>query len=112
MTVEAPSSHLDRASLGRRLLPWALLALAPFLLTLPAMAGGWIVDDRVLIAQNARIQDLGAYRAWFSTSLFDVGGSTTQLAGQMAYYRPLVLASYALDWLWGYGSPLTFHLTN
>jgi protein O-mannosyl-transferase len=112
MPSPGPPPPLDLGTAARRFWPYAVLAMVPLLLAAPALGGSWVLDDRFLIAQSARVQDLGAFRSWFSASLFDVSGSASQLVGQMAYYRPLVVASYALDWAWGSGSPVAFHFTN
>ncbi len=87
----------------------AVLALAAFA---PAIAGGWIFDDRALILANTRAHSFAAWRSWFTTDFWDTGAAGGQVALRMMYWRPAVTASYALDWELSGGAPTIFHLTN
>ena len=86
-----------------------LLAAAVFA---PAVAGGWLFDDRGLILANERAHSLAAWRTWFTTDFWDAGEPLRQGAMRMLYWRPAVTASYALDWEVSGGTPVVFHLTN
>ncbi|HSC87415.1 MAG TPA: hypothetical protein VLC09_09110, partial [Polyangiaceae bacterium] len=96
--------------------PWILgllvftLAIVPFV---PAIGGPFIYDDRPLIAGNAVVHDFGHWRAWIGSHLWDTtfGGDALDTPSAR-YWRPAVLASYALDWKVGGGQPVVFHFTN
>ncbi|MEO6574487.1 MAG: hypothetical protein ABIP89_11655, partial [Polyangiaceae bacterium] len=87
----------------------AVLAVAAFA---PAIAGGWIFDDRALILASERAHSFAAWRSWFTTDFWDPGGAGGPVAMRMMYWRPAVTASYALDWEVSGGAPVVFHLTN
>lgn len=87
----------------------ALFSVVPFL---PALDGGWVYDDAVLIADNRLVHSLSHARAWLTGELFDAPLASVQLREIRAFYRPLVVASYALDYFLGAGRPLLFHITN
>ena len=98
------------ASPRRPLLPTlaiAVIAVVPFL---PALRGGFLYDDHPLIVDNPYIHRLHWFARWFTSDFWNVTGKT---AGNhhVGYWRPLVTASYALDWQLSHG-PLVFHLTN
>jgi protein O-mannosyl-transferase len=80
-------------SLSRRLA--AVVALAACAVYARALTNPFVFDDRRTIVENASIRDLGNWR-WI------VLGSR----------RPLVNASYALDYALGGLSPIAFHVTN
>jgi len=87
----------------------SLLAGAVFL---PALLGGWIYDDRPLIADNPYAQSFIWFTRWFTTDFWSVGEEMLNSASRIVYWRPLVTLTYALDWNLGGGSPLMFHVTN
>ncbi len=89
-----------------------LLALTSALPFLPALDGTWIYDDIWLIRDNRSIRSLEAPLRWFSEELFDAPISQVQLQGRKAFYRPLVVMSYAIDHAIFGGSPIVFHVTN
>ena len=76
-----------------------------------ALDGGWIFDDGMLIAGNPRVHGFAQWTSWFTSEFWDVGAEHSVREASV-FWRPLVLASYALDWTLGSGSPLPFHLTN
>jgi hypothetical protein len=90
-------------SRDRRLyLAVAACALVPYL---PALWNGFAMDDLYIIVWNPLVHSVqGAWRAF--------GGPywPPDLGGQM--YRPLPLASFAIDWSLGRGHPLMFHAVN
>ena len=80
----------------------AACALVPYL---PALWNGFAMDDLYIIAWNPLVHSLhGAWRAF--------GGPywPPDLGGQM--YRPLPLATFAVDWSVAGGHPALFHAMN
>ncbi len=86
-----------------------LACLVPFV---SALGGPWLFDDRLLIEHNRLVKSWGLVGHWFQSEFFDAPLSDTRLAQSLSYYRPLVVASYALDWSLGSGTPFVFHVTN
>lgn len=86
-------------------------ALAALLVMLPALEGPFIFDDVALISSNHYVHDLGHWREWLVRSLWETNFDVAP-DQHRTFWRPLVVTSYALDWWWGGGSPLAFHLTN
>lgn len=101
----APHSPATRASSlspgawsGR--LAWAALICGLVVLGyLPAVRGGFIWDDRVLLSENALVRAPdGLFRFWFTTEAHD--------------YWPLTSTTFWLEWrLWG-ADPTGYHVTN
>lgn len=89
---------------------WLGIALAVLaaLVFAPAITGSWIFDDHALIEQNARVHTLGAAGSWFGSDFW----SGVSVANRLQYWRPLISATYAIDWQLSGGSPAWFHLTN
>jgi tetratricopeptide (TPR) repeat protein len=95
------------------LLP-ALLLLLVLLTFGRSLGGGFIWDDRVLVERNQRIRDPGQLGRAFTRRFWDVSLQTSEERSQQAhvYYRPLVTASFSLDYgLYGM-RPWGYHLTN
>lgn len=86
-----------------------LVSILPFA---SALEGGWVYDDAVLIADNRLVHSLDQAKAWFTGQLFDAPLASVKLQAIRSFYRPLVVASYAVDYFLGAGSPLLFHATN
>jgi hypothetical protein len=86
-------------------------ALVALLVMLPALRGPFIFDDVALISSNHYVHDLAHWREWLVRGLWDTNFDVAP-DQHRTFWRPLVVASYALDWWWGSGSPLPFHLTN
>ena len=78
----------------------------------PALAGPFLFDDELLIASNRAVHGFDGWQSWFTHDFWDLGLGATQTVERLRYYRPLVTASYALDWALGGGSPVLFHATN
>ncbi len=87
----------------------AVLAAAVFA---PAVGGEYLLDDRTLILNNPFAHGLSHWTHWFSTDFWDAGNAFANMQARVVYYRPLVSASYAIDWALGGGSAVVFHLTN
>jgi protein O-mannosyl-transferase len=76
-----------------------LIAVAIFLAYLPAISGGFIMDDDLLLTNNSLVQAPdGLYRLWCTTESTD--------------YWPLTYATFWNEWrLWGLNSQ-AYHVTN
>ena len=91
------------ASRDRRLyLAVALAALVPYI---PALWNGFAMDDLYIILWNPLVHS--ARGAWHA---FAGPYWPPDLGGQM--YRPLPLATFALDWTVAHGHPAWFHAMN
>lgn len=93
---------------------WVLLLVLVCAAVAPqavATTGGWIFDDTRLIATNPYVHGFEHWQHWFTSEFWDVSPEE-QLPSHAAFWRPLVTASYALDWALGSGSPVAFHVTN
>ncbi|HEY3220531.1 MAG TPA: hypothetical protein VGJ80_07365 [Gemmatimonadales bacterium] len=90
-------------SRDRRLyLAVALCALVPYV---PALWNGFAMDDLYIIVWNPLVHSLqGAWRAFAGPYW------PPDLGGQM--YRPLPLATFAMDWTIARGHPALFHAMN
>jgi tetratricopeptide (TPR) repeat protein len=77
----------------------ALIVIAVFLVYLPAMNGGFVLDDDLLLTENNLVQaGDGVYRFWCTTEATD--------------YWPVTNASLWLEWrLWGL-NPAGYHAGN
>lgn len=65
----------------------------------------FVYDDTQYISQNYQVKKLANIPGIFKTTF-------PPNEPNIAYYRPITISSYALDyWLWR-GSPMGFHLTN
>lgn len=95
-----------------RVKPWLIVAIVAAAAFLPAITGGWIYDDNPLIAENPYIHSLGWWPRWFTSDFWDVNEEIVRFGSRMVYWRPIVTASYAVDWQLGGGEPLVFHISN
>ena len=95
--------------------PWLVaiaVALVGALTFAPAITGGWIYDDRLLIAGNQYVHSFSAWPHWFLSDFWNISDEAIRTPGRIAYWRPAVSATYALDWSLGGGTPAVFHVTN
>jgi hypothetical protein len=90
----------------------AALAAVVLIVFAPGLVGPFLWDDVALIPGNLIVRSLANYRAWFARDFWDVSPELSRFGEHIHYYRPLITASYALDWRIGGGDPLAFHLTN
>lgn len=88
------------------------LAAVAVIVFAPAVAGPFFWDDDALIVGNPLVHSLSNYRTWFVRDFWGATPELTRFTQYMRYYRPLVTASYALDWRLGGGDPAMFHATN
>ena len=73
-----------------------------------ALGADFVWDDFPLIVENPRVHSLGQWQAWFTEDLWAIEG----VSSGSGFYRPLVLASFAVDEaVWGM-NPLGFHLQS
>ncbi len=84
----------------------AILAFAP------ALGGPFLFDDRPLIATNAYVHGFAHWKRWFVTDFWNLGEDFLRTSARIVYYRPLVTATYALEWKLGGGAPTLFHAVN
>lgn len=91
---------------------YLILAIAAIGVMLPSVFGPFIFDDQPLILGNHYIHSFEHWRRWLEGGLWDTNYDPTEGGGQRGYWRPVILASYAWDWLIGGGSPVVFHVTN
>lgn len=89
-----------------------LVAVVGAALFAPALGGNYILDDRTLILVNPFVHSFKFWKNWFRVDFWGGLPGPRHFHLQLAYFRPLVTASYALDWRIGGGSPVVFHLTN
>ncbi len=108
MAGRAVSSYL---SLNRR---------APVAVAVAAVASGFPIlfnefawDDEYIVLDNPAIRDLSNVFGFFSTPWASGVGYALGDVQNRPYYRPLALASMAVDWaLAGGPEPVVFHATN
>jgi Flp pilus assembly protein TadD len=87
----------------------AALALAVAVSYGIALDGGFVWDDAPLIVDNSRVKVAGEYAHLLFSSFWETGDGHDRFR---AFFRPLVSASYAVDYaVWGL-RPFGFHLTN
>src|SRR5438445_10403036 len=77
-------------------------ALVPYV---PALWNGFALDDLYIIAWNPLVHSVQGVWGAFAAPYWP-----PDLGGQM--YRPLPLATFALDWVIGRRSPALFHAAN
>ena len=78
----------------------------------PSLAGGWVFDDHALVEHNVHVHGFADWSRWLTRGFWDVSEELDAQGAQLAYWRPLISASNALDWTVGGGSPGWFHLAN
>ena len=96
-------THFDRRSVF--LTAWAILIVAATWCYAPCLSGPFVYDDTSLVRDNLRIRSFSNARDWFGTTLH----TQEEPSG---YYRPLLLASFAVDHAaWG-SNTVGYHLMN
>ncbi len=84
-----------------------LLAALCFLAFANTFGNGFVYDDRKIIVENSLITSLANFPKIFSTSYLGTGRTVGGI-----YYRPLSIATYALNYAIGGLDPLGYHLVN
>ncbi|HET7216749.1 MAG TPA: tetratricopeptide repeat protein [Vicinamibacterales bacterium] len=88
----AASTSRDRPHRRRAELYWVLaVGVAAVLVYVNAFGNEFVLDDTRIIRDNVRIRSLAHIPRFFTSSYWDLGGA-------QGLYRPLVLASYALNY--------------
>ena len=109
-----PKSQVKRRT-AETAAPSRLSAIAPCVVLLAVtllvygntLAGGFVHDDKPLVAENRLLRDPGNL-----PRIFTSGYWTTRDASVPELYRPLAVASFALNYLIAGPGPLSFHLVN
>jgi hypothetical protein len=83
------------------------LSILGFFVYRPALNGDFIWDDRNFVVENTYIRDLNLAAAYFT----DSRALATDTLGQ-ENYRPLVVLSYAIDYLLWKLNAFGYHITN
>ena len=105
MEHDTPVARCDR----RVLLAVFVVAIAAYL---PNLWNAFAWDDGYLIVRNPTIHSPSNAADWFADP-WSAGATTELRRTQNAHFwRPLVQASYAIDWAIGGGKPWLFHLTG
>ncbi|MBI1784502.1 tetratricopeptide repeat protein [Candidatus Sumerlaeota bacterium] len=84
---------------------WLVAAAAGILIYLPSVRYDFTYDDVLIVKNNPRIRELSNWRAYLATSYWDSPGQNRE-------YRPLAIASYALNFAVGGESPVSYRITN
>lgn len=78
-----------------------------------SLQNGFTMDDKVLIEDNYLIRSLDHLPTMFFTDYWAGRRDTTEVnQWQSGLYRPMVMASYAINYAIGGPSPLGFHAVN
>jgi tetratricopeptide (TPR) repeat protein len=109
---------MNRLAFQRAVLPVALGLLA-VLVYIPTLSHDFVYDDRALIEQNPLLKSLRSIPTLFVTDLWSGVGPSHSADGIARdqgslhrRYRPLPMASYALNHALGESRPLGYHLVN
>ncbi len=90
----------------------ALAGLAAVLICLPALSGGFVIDDRYLIVENPSLRGLGSIPGHFVHVWGEGSGAAGYAAVNAGYFRPLTSTLQTLEYaLWG-TSPWGWHATS
>jgi hypothetical protein len=89
----------------RRICPWLVAGVA-IAVYVNAIANGFALDDEAIVAHNPLVHSLaGLGRAWTSPYWPDAPAN-------ISLYRPVTIATYAIEWVVWHGHPAGFHLVN
>jgi len=91
----------------KRLSPSLILLALTFLVYGNALFGGFVHDDKPLVAENQLIRDPGNLGRIFASGYW-----TTRDRSVPELYRPLVVASFAINHLFGGLRPFGYHFAN
>jgi hypothetical protein len=75
-----------------------LSALAALLVCLPALRGGFVIDDAYLVVNNSSIRSLGEVPGFFVKPWGGGVGPAGHVTVNAAYYRPLTSSLYAVEY--------------
>lgn len=85
----------------------ACLSLLVFAAYGNSLSAGFVFDDHPIIEENPAIRSLAGVPSLFATGYWDREGYETD-----RLYRPLVMATYALNYAMSGLNPFIYHLTN
>ena len=90
-----------------------ILILIALILTVYSntLDNGFVWDDINLITNNVRIRYLSYIPSHFTSGFFETP-TTCRESSRTRYWRPLVLLSFSLDFLFWGDDPFGYHLTN
>lgn len=105
--LSALPPHRTRVALG-------VLALLTIIAHANSLPNDFAFDDALIIRDNPLVHRLGHLPTLFVTDYWAGSPLHQEEEGvrRPGLYRPLVMATYAVDWAVGRGRPLSFHLTN
>lgn len=108
-----PVAGLERPARGWWRSPW-IVAAATLLTFADSGPNGFAYDDLGVILDNPRIRTLANLPQIFLTDYWYETGETTVVAdpNRDRLYRPLTLASYALNYAVGGVAPVGYHVVN
>lgn len=75
----------------------------------PALGGAFIWDDRFLIVDAPRVVEFRPLKEYFVNPFWSGDGGANS---SEAYFRPLIVLSFSLDYALWNGNPTGFHVTN
>ena len=76
----------------------ALCALCAFLVCLPTLRGGFVIDDAYLVVQNPAIHSLSRVPSFFVEPWGGGAGGTDHAGVNAAYFRPLTTLLHAVEY--------------
>lgn len=94
-------------SAGRAALRWGwlLAAIIGAVIYLPSLKYAFVFDDRIIIVENDRIRHLDQPMSYLGTSWWNRSGMDNE-------YRPLTMATFALNYALNYYIAWPYHLVN
>ncbi|HWB57981.1 MAG TPA: tetratricopeptide repeat protein [Chthoniobacteraceae bacterium] len=111
----APPSALPAQDIEQLFCKGLLILFLAIAVYIPAMSGGYIYDDDLLLTQNKVVrQGTGFFDAESWKGLATIWFPTTEESKQWINdYAPLSTTTLWIEWrLWGEGSPAGYHTTN
>jgi tetratricopeptide (TPR) repeat protein len=96
------------AELAKRIL---ILVCLTFVVYSSSMGNSFVWDDVTLIEENVSVHYLKYIPSYFTHYFFPSRAAPVQ-GGQIHYWRPLTILSFAVDFSFWRNDPLGYHLTN
>ncbi|HNS97302.1 MAG TPA: hypothetical protein PKL73_10160 [Polyangiaceae bacterium] len=90
---------------------FVLLSVLVLVAFLPSLMTGFVFDDIPLIVDNPYAQSLVYLKRCFTTDLWDIPSRPDPEQWSL-FYRPIISASYLLNWVASGGAAWSFHLVN
>lgn len=105
--VQAERGQSARSPRTALLLAGALAVIATAYSSTPS--GTFVWDDLTLIRDDPSVHQIGSPATYLGAGFWRASAQGNDFP---RYFRPLVVASYAIDWQTWHGQPAGFHLTN